>query len=76
MTGPFSVSPSAALDIVKLDGLIPVSKQPYLPALAFGRPGDLPAETFFAGARSISSAPGRRGDPGRRVDVQEGVWIR
>ena len=78
MTGhfPITVSPSAALDIVKPDGLIPLAKGPYLPSLAFGRPGGVAGDTFSTGARSISNVPSRHGDAGRQGVVQEGVWIR
>jgi hypothetical protein len=57
MTGlfPITASPSAALDFVKTDGLIPLLKESYVHALAFSRLG----VTFSDGARSIFNVSGR-----------------
>jgi hypothetical protein len=78
MTGfpPIAPPPPAALDIVKPDGLIPSSKEPYLQSWAVGRIG----ETFSSGARSISYFPvraglARLGALERRIDMQKRVWI-
>ncbi len=72
MTGYFPITPpsSPALDIVKLDGLIPVSKEPYPLGSAFERAG----ETFCAYARSIITAGAHCGQAASGVEGQERVW--
>jgi hypothetical protein len=68
MTGffPINASPLSALDNVKLDGLIHLSKGPYLQPLAFSRLDG----TFCVDARSISNVLERFGVFGQRVGMQ------
>jgi hypothetical protein len=77
MTGPFPItpSPSQALDNVKPDGLIPPSKELYLPALAFGRSDKVSVETFFVGARSVTKGLERIAARGLGDDLQKRGWI-
>jgi hypothetical protein len=76
MTGQSAIttSPSPALDNVKLNGLIHVSKEPYLEILAFGRPG-VSEETFSVGMRSVSKGLERIGFRGVRDGMQKRGWI-
>jgi hypothetical protein len=72
MTGhpPIKALSRFALDIVKLRGLIRVSKAPYLRSLDFVR-----LDTFLVRARSISNILRRRSAPHERVGVQNRAWI-
>jgi len=74
MTGhpPIKASPSLPFDIVQLDGLIPIPKQPYPQSLALGGLGD----TFCVGMRSIHPRRPRVSARTAQADEQKRVWIK
>jgi hypothetical protein len=74
MTGypPLKASPFHRINIVQLDGLIPIPKQPYPRFQALGHIGD----TFYAGMRSIYFGLPRVSAQTAQANEQKRVWIK